>query len=101
MSISLRVIAVLALLPGATITFASTASAADYSIDGGHRAYHRVHGRYWYPYPSIGLVAGVRGGTPLTVPFFAGGWLPGPTYYVPSPGFCCLSANEPVVSVRY
>jgi hypothetical protein len=101
MSISLRVIAVLALLSGATTTLASTASAADYAIDGGHHVYHHAHGRYWFPYPSVGLVAGVRGATPLTVPFFAGGWLPGPTYYVPSPGFCCLSANEPVVSVRY
>jgi hypothetical protein len=101
MSISLRVIAVLALLPGATTAFASRASAADYSIDRGHHVYHRMHGSPWSLYAPIGLVEGVRGATPLTVPFFAGGWLPGPTYYYPTPGFCCFSADEPAVSVKY
>lgn len=101
MSISLRVIAVLALLLGTTTIFASRASAADYPIDRGHHVYRHVHGRYWSLYTPIELIAGVRGATPLTVPFFAGGWLPGPTYYRPSPGFCCFSSSEPVVSVKY
>lgn len=101
MSISLRVIAVLALLPGLTTTFACGASAADYSIDRSHHVYHRVHSRHWPLYAPTGLIAGVRGATPLTVPFFAGGWLPGPIYYAPSPGFCCFSASEPLVSVKY
>jgi hypothetical protein len=47
------------------------------------------------------FVEGVRGATPLTVPFFAGGWSPGPTYYVGWQRCTCCVAAEPVVSVNY
>jgi hypothetical protein len=40
-------------------------------------AWHRHPWRHWHE----ALVEGVRGASPLTVPFYASGWYPGPTYY--------------------
>jgi hypothetical protein len=99
MSASLRAFTVLA---AATAMSANAASAADYSVDRGHQAYHRAHYGYSFVHAPSELIAGVRGGSPLTVPFFGYGWLPGPVYYYQaSPGACCFSANEPAISVKY
>ena len=43
------------------------------------------------------LVEGVRGATPLTVPFFGSGWYPGPAHYGP----CWRDRGDAVISVRY
>ena len=99
MSASLRAFIVLA---AATAMSANAASAADYFVDRGHQVYHHAHYRYWHIHAPSELVAGVRGASPLTVPFFGYGWLPGPVYYYQaSPGVCCFSANEPAISVKY
>jgi hypothetical protein len=99
MSASLRALSVLA---AATTVFANIASAADYSIERGHRASYRAHHRYWMVHACGELVAGVRGASPLTVPFFGYGWVPGPAYYYQSrPDPFCWSANEPAISARY
>jgi hypothetical protein len=90
-----------ALLFAASTTFSSKAVAADYSARI-HRAHYHAYYRYWPVHAPSELVAGVRGASPLTVPFFGYDWLPGPVhYYGPSPELCCLSASEPVVSVKY
>lgn len=47
------------------------------------------------------LIAGVRGASPLTVPFFGSGWYPGPAYYYGPTGFCCRHGGGTVISVRY
>jgi hypothetical protein len=47
------------------------------------------------------LIAGVRGATPLTIPFFGFNWYPGPVHYFgPPPGSCCLGESA-AISVRY
>ena len=43
------------------------------------------------------LVEGVRGASPLTVPFFGSGWYPGPAHYGP----CRRYRGDAVISVRY
>jgi hypothetical protein len=43
------------------------------------------------------LVEGVRGASPLTVPFFGSGWYPGPAHYGP----CRRYRADAVISVRY
>src|SRR5262245_26506169 len=49
-----------------------------------------------YPRHAPGeLIAGVRGGTPLTVPFFGSGWYPGPVHYYGT-GICCHWAEGTV-----
>jgi hypothetical protein len=65
-------------------------------------SYHHHHHR-WQRHLSdrCAFVEGVRGATPLTVPFFAGGWSPGPTYYVGWRRCTCCVAVDPVVSVNY
>jgi hypothetical protein len=99
MSASLRALTVLA---AATAMSANAASAADYSVDKAHQVSHRAHYRYWYVHAPSELIAGVRGASPLTVPFFGYGWLPGPVYYYQaSPSACCFSANERAISVKY
>jgi hypothetical protein len=48
------------------------------------------------------FVAGVRGASPLTVPFFGHGWYPGPVYYHgPPPGSYCCEGEDAAISVRY
>lgn len=57
--------------------------------------------RLVYPHHAPGeLIAGVRGATPLTVPFFGAGWYPGPAYYYASRGLCCHEVGT-VISVKY
>lgn len=46
---------------------------------------------------SCGFVEGVRGATPLTVPFFGSGWYPGPAHYGP----CWRYRRAAVISVKY
>jgi len=47
------------------------------------------------------FVQGVRGGNPMTVPFFGGGWSNGTTYLSGWQRCTCCDAAEPVVSVNY
>jgi len=47
------------------------------------------------------FVQGVRGGSPMTVPFFGGGWSNGTTYLSGWQRCTCCDAAEPVVSVNY
>jgi hypothetical protein len=95
---------VLASLASGIAMIAMTASAAESS---GERssviASHHRHWRaeYWAPHAPNEFIAGVRGASPLTVPFFGGGWTPGPAYYYPPPRPCCLYATGPTISVKY
>ena len=107
MSTSLRIIASAALLATSLSTFAGAARAAEI-VDMRPRiaraVSHATH-RHYYHYrlgaPSE-LIAGVRGASPLTVPFYGYGWYPGPAhYYGPPPGLCCRAAAHPVISVMY
>lgn len=61
--------------------------------------YHHHHWRQWRAPGRCEFVEGVRGATPLTVPFFAYGWTPGPTYLVGWRN--CHAAAEPAISVNY
>jgi hypothetical protein len=47
------------------------------------------------------LVEGVRGASPLTVPFFGSGWYPGPARQYGPPGACWRHQGGAVISVRY
>jgi hypothetical protein len=107
MSISPRNLAVAALLTISAPTFAGAASAAEIievpppianaMQKGTHRHYYDYGWR-----PRSQLIEGVRGASPLTVPFYGYGWYPGPTYYYgPPPGACCGAARHAVISVRY
>lgn len=115
MSTSLRTLAVSALLTASLTAFADITRAADI---GGEplpsaktipRAASAAHwrgrdrsGRYYGWTARSGLIAGVRGANPLTVPFLGAGWYPGPVhYYGPLRGPCCSSGGEAIVSVRY
>jgi hypothetical protein len=95
MSTSLRNLAATALL--ITSVFAGAAQAAEIAVP---NATHRYHHYGWAARSQ--LIEGVRGASPLTVPFFGHGWYPGPArYYGPPPGPCCHAAGEAVISVRY
>lgn len=89
------------LLATAAMAFSATiAQAADLALGPGKvrsAAYHRAHG-----HPGrCALVQGVRGGTPLSVPFFAHGWGPGPVYEVGWQHCTCCTAAAPVTSAMY
>jgi hypothetical protein len=48
------------------------------------------------------LVAGTRGTSPLTVPFFGSNWYPGPVYYYgPRVGSCMCRSGDARLSLRY
>jgi hypothetical protein len=103
MSTSLRNFAAATLLTTNVFTFAGAACAAEIIEAPPPIAKAVPHATYRYYYgrsaPSW-LIEGVRGGTPLTVPFYA--WYPGPAYYYdPRPGLCCRRGGEAVISVRY
>jgi hypothetical protein len=116
MSISLRILAMSALLTASVAMFTGPVGAA--SLDEPlpiaktvPRATHPVHwrGRHWrwgaqrygWRAPSE-LIAGVRGAGPLTVPFYGSGWYPGPVYYYgPRHVLCCRGGGNAVVSVKY
>lgn len=93
------------LLATATVAV-STVSVRAADLEGGPRAVqapsHYHHYRWQRHLPGrCAFVEGVRGATPLTVPFFGGGWSPGPTYYVGWQRCTCCAAAETVVSVNY
>ena len=89
------------LLATAAMAFSATiAQAADLAVEPGmvrSAAYHHAH---WHP-GRCAFVQGVRGGTPLSVPFFANGWVPGPAYEVGWRHCTCCGAAAPVVSAMY
>jgi hypothetical protein len=77
--------------------FTGPARAADIAA-----APFRADHRHCYWHARGELIAGVRGATPLTVPFFGSRWYPGPAYYDgPLPRLRCRVGGETVVSVRY
>jgi hypothetical protein len=105
MSTSLRNLAAAALLTTNLSTFAGAARAAEI-IEApppiAKAVPHAIHRYYYARGASSQLIEGVRGGSPLTVPFYGYGWYPGPAYYYgPPPGVCCRAAGHPVISVRY
>lgn len=80
---------------------ATIAQAADLEVGPGKvrtAAYHHSH---WHNSGRCAFVQGVRGGTPLSVPFFANGWSPGPTYEVGWQHCVCCTAAAPVISAMY
>ena len=98
MSASLRIFSLSAILISQLSLPAGTAQAADRN---GTYAHWKVRNHYGWAAPDA-LVAGVRGASPLTVPFFGSGWYPGPVhYYGPPPGPCYCAREDAVVSVRY
>jgi hypothetical protein len=96
MSASLRILSLAALLIADVTLPARTADAADMD-----KLHLRARHHYRWAVPTM-LVAGVRGATPLTVPFFSSNWYPGPLhYYGPPPGPCICGREDAVISVRY
>jgi hypothetical protein len=106
MSTSLRILAVSALLSANVAIFTHGAACAAEIIEApppiAKAVPHAPH-RYYYGWSIPDqLIAGVRGGSPLTVPFYGYGWYPGPAYYYgPRSGFCCRRGGDAVISVRY
>jgi hypothetical protein len=47
------------------------------------------------------LTAGVRGATPLTVPFFGFNWYPGLVHYLGPPPWRCCRRESAATSLRY
>jgi hypothetical protein len=105
MSTSLRNLAAVALLTTNMSTIAGAAKAAEITEAPPPVANAVPHARARHHYGwrvHSQLIEGVRGGNPLTVPFFGRGWYPGPAYYFgPPPGLCCRAAAEAVISVKY
>jgi hypothetical protein len=104
MSTSLRNLAAAALLATNLSTFAGAARAAEI-IEApppiAKAVPHAIHRRHygWGARAPSELIQGVRGGSPVTVPFFGYGWYPGPAYYYgPWP---VRAAGHAVISVRY
>jgi len=105
MSTSLRNLAAAALLTTNLSTFAGAARAAEI-IEApppiAKAVPHATHRHYYAWGAPSQLIEGVRGGSPLTVPFYGYGWYPGPAYYYgPPPVVCCRAAGHAVISVRY
>jgi hypothetical protein len=110
MSTSLRILAMTALLTANVTAFTSSARAA--SLDeplprattaaiASQPVYWKGRGRRYDRHAPSELIAGVRGGSPLTVPFYGSGWYPGPAhYYGPRRMLCCRGGNA-VISVKY
>src|SRR5258705_12881554 len=101
MSTSLRILAVTALLIANVAIFSGPAGAADTgeplpiakAVPSATQPVGWGWGgrRYRWRAPSE-LIAGVRGGSPLTIPFYGSGWYPGPAYYYgPRPVLCCAA----------
>jgi hypothetical protein len=83
------------LLATAAMVAANSAGAADLVRPAAYR--HHV----WRSSHRCTFVQGVRGGTPLSVPFFSDGWSPGPTYEAGWRHCTCCAAVAPVISVKY
>jgi hypothetical protein len=90
MSTSFRNLAAAALLTTNVPTFAAKAAEIFETPPPIAKALPQATYRYYgWDAPSQ-LIEGVRGGSPLTVPFYGYGWYPGPAYYYgPPPGVCC------------
>jgi hypothetical protein len=115
MSTSLRILAMTTLLTANVTTFTSSARTASLdeplplattAASASQPVYWKGRGRGWgsrrydWHAPSE-LIAGVRGGSPLTVPFYGSGWYPGPAcYYGPRRRPCGRGGNA-VISVKY
>jgi hypothetical protein len=105
---SLRALAVTALLTAVATMFTGPTRAADFidepfpKVEALPRATSAVRRtRSDYSWAARGeLIAGVRGATPLTVPFFGHGWYPGPVhYYGPPTKPCCRNGENAAISV--
>src|SRR4051812_23511142 len=102
MSTALRIFAVAALLTTNASTFGYAAEISEALLPVAKAVPHARHRHHYGWDVHSQLIEGVRGGSPLTVPFFGRGWYPGPAhYYGPPPGPCCHAAAEAVISVRY
>jgi hypothetical protein len=105
MAISIRLLATSALLAANMATFTAPAKTASLDIAAAnpgakHSAYWRGARHYVLRAPDE-LIRGVRGASPLTVPFFGAGWYPGPAhYYGPKHSICCRG-QDAVISVKY
>jgi|tagenome__1003787_1003787.scaffolds.fasta_scaffold20970749_5 hypothetical protein len=105
MAISIRLLATSALLAATMATFTGPATAASLDVAAAnlgakHSAYARG-GRHLVLRAPDELIRGVRGASPLTVPFFGAGWYPGPAhYYGPRHSICCRG-QDAVISVKY
>lgn len=80
---------------------ATIAQAADIELGPGKVRSAAYHHRHWHGSGRCALVQGVRGGTPLSVPFFADGWGPGPVYEVGWQHCTCYTAAGPAISAMY
>jgi len=105
MPAKLRTLSMTAFLIAGLTPLTVTAQAADLAAEPHGRVLPRavsaVH-RHHCCWVDSGLVAGVRGASPLTVPFFGYGWYPGPVhYYGPPPGWDCCERADAAISVRY
>ncbi len=78
-----------------------TVQAADLHREPEVVAHQHRHWGQWREPVFTGLVSGVRGATPLTVPFYWKGWYPGPAYYSGWRRPVCCAAQQPVISVYY
>jgi hypothetical protein len=115
MSTLLRILAMTALLTANVTAFTGSARAA--SLDeplplattaaiASQPIYWKGRGRGWEGrrydrHAPSELIAGVRGGSPLTVPFYGSGWYPGPAYYYGPRRMPCCRAGNAVISVKY
>lgn len=88
------------LATAAVAVSATIAQAADLELGPGNVRSAANH-RHWQSSGRCAFVQGVRGGTPLSVPFFARGWSPGPTYEVGWQHCTCCTAAAPVTSAMY
>jgi hypothetical protein len=99
MSASLRTLSATAFLIAGSTMLTTGAQAADLVAEPHARILPRAA---WHHCCHSGLVAGVRGASPLTVPFVGHNWYPGPVhYYGPPPGYFCCDRAEAAISVRY
>jgi hypothetical protein len=102
MSAPLRILSVAAFfIADATLITAIKAANIVVEPSPSVRVLPRWGGRH-YRWAARGMfVAGVRGATPLTVPFFGSNWYPGPDYYRPPAGLCICGSEDAMISVRY
>jgi hypothetical protein len=104
MSTSLRNLAAAAFLATNLCTFVSAASSAEIIEAPPQiaKAVRHATNRHFCGWGASQLIQGIRGGNPLTAPFYGYGWYPGPAYYFgPPPGMCGRAARHAVISVRY
>jgi hypothetical protein len=101
MSVSIRILAVSALLAANFTTYAGPARAAslDVATSAPGASHSAWRGRHYVLRAPDELIRGVRGSL-LGVPFYGFGWYPGPArYYGPRHSICC--AADAAISVKY